>query len=79
MVVALISTYRMDRRKAPHWVTITAADDVCLYVHDPDPTEGEQTAMDCQYMPIARDSFDRMAQFGRNRLTAFVVVSKKPD
>ncbi len=74
LVLALISTYRMDRRKAPHWVTVNAIDDQCLYVHDPDPTSGEQTAMDCQYLPIARADFARMSQFGRERLRAFVVV-----
>ncbi len=75
LILALISTYRMDRRKAPHWVTIVAADEECIYVNDPDPTEDEQNAMDCQYLPIARKDFDRMAQFGRNRLTAFVAIS----
>lgn len=75
LVLALISTYRLDGRKAPHWVTITAMDESCLYVHDPDPTEGEQSALDCQYLPIARKDFDRMAQFGRERLTAYVRLS----
>lgn len=74
LVLALISTYRMDSRKAPHWVTMTAVDDACFYVHDPDPTENEQIPLDCQYLPIARASFEKMSQFGRNRTRAFVVV-----
>lgn len=75
LLIALISTYQMDRRKAPHWVTLTAADDECLYVHDPDPGDTEQGQLDCQYVPISRKNFDRMAQFGAKRLSAFVVVS----
>lgn len=74
MVVVLISTYRMDYRKAPHWVTVSAIDDECLYVHDPDPTEGEQIALDCQYLPIARKDFDKMSIFGRERLRTAVVI-----
>lgn len=74
LVLMLISTYRMDSRKAPHWVTITAMDDECLYVHDPDPIEGEQSALDCQYLPILRRDFDRMSVFGRNQLRTAVIV-----
>ncbi len=78
LVIALISTYRMDRRKAPHWVVLTAVDDECLYVHDPDPSTGEHTSMDCQYVPIARADFDKMSQFGRHRLRALVVIGQHP-
>jgi ribosomal protein S18 acetylase RimI-like enzyme/predicted double-glycine peptidase len=74
MVLVLISTYRMDYRKAPHWVTVSAIDDECLYVHDPDPTEGEQIALDCQYLPIARKDFEKMSIFGRERLRTAVVI-----
>ena len=74
MVLALISTYRMDRKKAPHWVALTAIDDECLYVNDPDPTDGEQTAMDCQSVPIARADFAKMSVFGRDRLRTVVVI-----
>ncbi len=76
LVLALISTYRMDRRKSPHWVVITAIDSECLYLHDPDPTEGEQRPIDCQNVPISHASFERMAQFGRDRVAAFVILSK---
>lgn len=75
LVLALISTYQMDRRKVPHWVVITAIDSECLYLHDPDPTEGEQSPIDCQNIPISHASFERMAQFGRDRVAAFVVLS----
>lgn len=74
MVLVLISTYRMDYKKAPHWVTVSAIDDQCLYVHDPDPKEGEQNEVDCQYLPIAREDFDKMSLFGRERLRTAVVI-----
>lgn len=75
-VLVLISTYRLDGRKAPHWVAVTAMDEHCLYVHDPSPLEGEQTALDCQYMPIARQDFEKMSSFGRDRLRTAVVLRK---
>ncbi len=74
----LISTYRMDGRKAPHWVVMSGYDDDCIYVHDPDPEADRQSALDCQYLPIARSDFDKMSAFGRNRLRTAVIIGRKP-
>lgn len=76
-VLMLISTYRMDGKKAPHWVCVTALDEVCLYVHDPDPDDKLQQAIDCQHIPIARDSFSKMSSFGSERLRTAVVLYPK--
>lgn len=70
----LISTYSLDRKKAPHWVVMSGFDDDCLYMHDPDPDEGRQSDLDCQFIPIARDDFERMSCFGKTRLRTAVVV-----
>lgn len=74
-VLVLISTYRMNSHKAPHWVTVCAMDDHCLYVHDPHPDD-EQGVLDCQYLPIARADFDKMSVFGRERLRTAVVIRR---
>ena len=70
----LISTFQMDRKKAPHWVVMSGFDDDCLYMHDPDPEEGRQSELDCQFIPIACEDFDRMSSFGKNRLRTAVIV-----
>ncbi|SIS44451.1 GNAT family N-acetyltransferase/peptidase C39 family protein [Neptunomonas antarctica] len=75
-VLVLISTYRMDGLKAPHWVTVTAVDDICLYVHDPDPDDKHQLPIDCQHIPIARENFAKMSAFGNKRLRTAVVIRK---
>ncbi|WFB35467.1 peptidase C39 family protein [Kiritimatiellota bacterium B12222] len=74
-VLVLISTYRFNGQKAPHWVQITAIDQECLYVHDPDPDEG-QRPIDCQHVPIARSDFDRMCVYGSARLKTALILSK---
>ncbi|MDD1622176.1 MAG: GNAT family N-acetyltransferase/peptidase C39 family protein [Methylococcaceae bacterium] len=70
----LISTFSMDRRKAPHWVVMSGFDNDCLYMHDPDPEEGRQSELDCQFIPIAREDFDRMSCFGKTRLRTAVII-----
>lgn len=74
-VIMLISTYRMDGKKTPHWVTLTGMDDLCLYVHDPDTDAENQIALDCQHIPIAREDFVKMTTFGSERLRTAVVLS----
>ena len=75
-VLVLISTYRLDGKKAPHWVMISGADERCFYLHDPDLGDDQQP-MDCQHLPIAREDFEKMSAFGRGRLrTALAVMCK---
>jgi len=81
-VLVLISTYRLDRKKAPHWVVLSGYDEICLYVHDPDiegtasdsRSRGSGDAMECQHLPIARDNFAAMSRFGDRRLSTAVIV-----
>jgi ribosomal protein S18 acetylase RimI-like enzyme len=73
-VLVLISTYRLDGRKCPHWVTVTGMDEHCLYVHDPDTSRGTKLSLDCQHVPIAREDFARMASFGSARLKTAVAI-----
>ena len=71
----LISTWQLDGKRVPHWVVLSAFDDEFFYLHDSDPEDGLQTDLDCQYLPIARSDFDRMARFGRDRLRTAVIIS----
>ncbi|MCC2616440.1 GNAT family N-acetyltransferase/peptidase C39 family protein [Aestuariibacter halophilus] len=73
-VLCLISTYRMDGRKVPHWVTVTHIDEDCLYLHDPYPDDEHPHPMDCQHIPVAREDFSFMAAYGKNKLRTAVVV-----
>lgn len=76
-VLVLISTYRLDGKKAPHWVCVTYMDEHCLYVHDPDLSEGQQLPLDCQHMPIAREDFARMSAFGADRLRTAIAIKRQ--
>jgi ribosomal protein S18 acetylase RimI-like enzyme len=73
-VLVLISTYRMDGEKTPHWVVVTGIDDTCLYVNDSHVNSSKSKKIDCQHVPIARDDFARMSQFGANRLRTAVAI-----
>lgn len=73
--MVLISTYRFDRSKSPHWVTVTAIDERFIYIHDPYINETDyRFELDNQYLPLNRDDFDKMSQFGQLRLRTAVIV-----
>ncbi|MBE0379111.1 MULTISPECIES: GNAT family N-acetyltransferase/peptidase C39 family protein [Pseudoalteromonas] len=74
-VVLLISTYRFDGKKSPHWVCVTHLDAHCLYVHDPFCESDKQLAIDCQHVPIARSDFMKMASFGSSRLSTALALA----
>lgn len=76
--LVLISTWHLQGSKAPHWVVVVAADEHCLYVHDPDVgDEDEASATDNAWLPIPRSQFERMARFGRHGLRATLIVSRR--
>lgn len=76
--IVLISSWRIYGDKVPHWVVVTDYDDRFIFIHDPfkDPREDRRGAEGCN-VPVARDEFDRMARYGRTRLRAAVIVSRK--
>ena len=75
--LVLISTWSLEGKKSPHWVTVSGFDSECLYVHDPDPEEIRQSALDVQYQPIAREDFSRISVFGQQRLRTAVIISRR--
>lgn len=75
-VLSLISTYRMDGYKVPHWVAITAIDEECLYLHDPSVPEQHASGFDCQHIPVALDDFVRLSSYGKTKLRTALVISK---
>jgi ribosomal protein S18 acetylase RimI-like enzyme len=77
LAIILISTFRMDGKKSPHWVVMSGYNEDCILVHDPDyeAKDDTQNPLDCQYVPIARNEFEKMSRFGQSRLQATVVLS----
>ncbi len=76
LVMVLISSYRLNGDKAPHWVVVTAQDELCFYLHDPDVEKLTRSSLDCQDIPIAKEDFAKMLSYGSNRYSAAVVLNR---
>lgn len=79
VILSLISTWRFNRNKVPHWVTITRADERYVYMSDPEAdADLMHTATDNIAVPILLEEFAGIACFGRQRLRCTLVLSSKP-
>ncbi len=86
-VLVLISTYRLDRKKAPHWVVLSGSDERCLFLQDPafeidletEPGADSLHALDYQHLPVAREDFAAMSRFGGTRLQAAVIIHGRQE
>jgi ribosomal protein S18 acetylase RimI-like enzyme/predicted double-glycine peptidase len=79
-VVALISTWRLNRNKAPHWVFVANADDKFVYINDPDLPDTDsswQTETDYIQVPIGIPEFINMTSFGQKRFRSLLVLGRK--
>ncbi len=75
--LVLISTFRINRNKAPHWVVITAHDSHFVYLHDPDVGDEQHASYaDNIYVPVPKAEFVNMARFGRSQLQAALMLSR---
>ncbi len=78
--IVLISSWRFDRERTPHWVVVTGFDDEYVYLHDPyiDPDQ-DKSATDCMQIPVPLSDFRRMARYGRAQQKAALVISPRAD
>ena len=77
-VLALISTWRFNRNKAPHWVYIADSDEKYFYINDPDLCSHDfLTQTDFEQVPVTRQSFTAMARFGQKKLRALLIISNR--
>ena len=78
--LVLISSYRLTRSKAPHWVMVTDCDEDFVYLHDPDVDHSQhRQPMDCQHLPVSHGAFDKMCSFGSSKLRAAVILYPATD
>jgi ribosomal protein S18 acetylase RimI-like enzyme len=75
--VVMISQYRIYGDKEPHWIIVSGCDQRFIYAHDPYISEAHVTATDRVSIPILRREFELMARYGRTRLQAVIMVSKR--
>jgi ribosomal protein S18 acetylase RimI-like enzyme len=76
--ITLVSTYRFENKKVPHWVVIVGMDERFVYINDPDTDPKHlRTPTDNTNLPVARKQFERMSSFGARRLRATLIIYRR--
>lgn len=80
----LISSYKITKSKAPHWVVLAGYDDDHFYIHDPEADDvvfekGFRMSMstafpEAAYIPVLKKDFLKMAQYGSKKDQACVII-----
>ena len=87
-VVALISTWALDRRRQSHWVYLSRNSANTVFINDPDSnTENGQalddsasdwqSEADYRHVPISLDQFSTMASYGKRRLRCLLAIDRR--
>lgn len=75
--IVLISSYRFDHEKQPHWVVVTGFDANYVYLHDPNVDEDlDKTETDCMQIPVLQGEFAKMARYGKAQQQAALVIGR---
>lgn len=72
--LVLITTYHFDNNRVPHWVVVTAYDESFVYIHDPDEEGDYSGVISRMHIPIPEDQFLKISRWGKDRLSATVVI-----
>lgn len=76
LALVLISSYRLNKSKSPHWVLLVSIADTFVYFHDPDVDwDDNKSITDSGYIPVTHKEFNRMLGYGKTRYQAAVIVS----
>lgn len=76
LALVLISSYRLNQSKSPHWVLVVSISDTFVYFHDPDVDWDENKSItDKGFIPVTHQEFNRMLGYGKPRYQAAVIVS----
>ena len=78
LAVVLISSYRLNQSKSPHWVVLASISDMFVYFHDPDiDWEENKSVTDSLYIPVTHEEFNRILGYGQPRYQAAIIL--QPD
>ena len=77
IALVLISQYRIYGDKEPHWIIVSGCDQRFIYAHDPYISSAHVTSIDRVSIPILRREFELMAKYGRSKLRAAVILSRR--
>ncbi|GGQ17280.1 peptidase C39 family protein [Shewanella litoralis] len=73
VVLLMISTYRFNGEKGPHWVVLSGYNEQFMFIHDPF-VEAPKDAINAAYVPISQAELAQVMQYGKQKQVSCLVV-----
>ncbi|MDO6527561.1 GNAT family N-acetyltransferase/peptidase C39 family protein [Motilimonas sp. 1_MG-2023] len=75
-VLMLISTYRFNGEKGPHWIVLSGMNEQYFFFHDPN-VEQQRDIINSAYVPISQSELTNMVKYGKQKQISYVVIKPK--
>lgn len=75
-VLLMISTYRFNGEKGPHWVVLSGYNEQFMFIHDPF-VEVQKDASNALYVPISQSELMQVMQYGKQKQVSCLVVKSQ--
>ena len=75
-VLIMVSTYRLDGKKGPHWIVLTGFNEQYFFFHDP-YVEQIENSINAAYVPINKVQLIQMARYGKQKQIYCLVIKGK--
>lgn len=75
-VLLMISTYRFNGEKGPHWIVLSGYNAQFMFIHDPF-IEAQKDAINALYVPISQSELMQVMQYGRQKQVSCLVVKSQ--
>lgn len=75
-VLLLISTYRFNGSKEPHWVCLSGMNDLFFFIHDPH-ADSESHVIGSAFVPVGKQVLSQIISFGKQKQISCIVIGNK--
>ncbi len=72
-VLLLISTYRLNGEKGPHWVVLSGFNEQYFFLHDPG-VDHPSDVITSAYMPVSQTELSQLVKYGKQKQTSYLVI-----
>ena len=76
VVLLMISTYRFNGKKEPHWIILSGMNENFFFIHDPFADSKIEVASSA-YIPVGKAALSQIIGFGKQKHTACVIISQR--
>jgi ribosomal protein S18 acetylase RimI-like enzyme len=77
-VLLLISTYRFNGKKEPHWIVLSGMNEHFFFIHDPFADSKLHVASSA-YVPVGKAALSQIIGFGKQKHTSCLIMSNSDE